>query len=66
MHPFTSLKAGIVVECSEEHVACRARQTMEEIVDALRSERQETLAFIAGLPHDVWDRIGVKATCLKE
>ena len=43
---------------NEEHVARRAGQTPEEILDVVRSERQETLTFIADLPHDVWDRIG--------
>lgn len=43
---------------NEEHVARRAGQTPEEILDALRSERQETVAFITDLPHDAWDRIG--------
>jgi uncharacterized damage-inducible protein DinB len=43
---------------NEEHVARRADQTLEDVLNALRSERQETLAFIADLPQDAWDRIG--------
>ncbi len=43
---------------NEEHVARRADQTPEDVLDALRSERQETLTFIADLPHDAWDRVG--------
>jgi len=43
---------------NEEHVARHANQTLEDILDALRSVRQETLVFIADLPHDAWDRIG--------
>ncbi len=43
---------------NEEHVARRAGQTLEDILDALRSERQETLAFIVDLPHDAWDMMG--------
>jgi len=50
---------GFDLDCwNEEHVARRADQTLEDIFDALRSERQETLAFIADLPQDTWDRIG--------
>jgi hypothetical protein len=43
---------------NEENVARRAGQTPDEILDALRSERQETVAFMADLPHDAWGRIG--------
>jgi len=43
---------------NEEHVARRAGQSTDEILDALRAERQETLAFISTLPGDAWVRQG--------
>jgi uncharacterized damage-inducible protein DinB len=43
---------------NEEHVARRAGQTPDEILEALQSERQQTLAFIHDLPLDAWDRQG--------
>jgi len=43
---------------NREHVARRAGQSLDQILDALRAERQETLAFIAALPSDAWDRVG--------
>ena len=41
-----------------EHVARRAGQSVDEILDDLDAERQETLAFIAALPADAWDKRG--------
>ena len=43
---------------NQEHVARRAGQSVDEILDALRSERQETLSFMASLPADAWDQVG--------
>ena len=43
---------------NEEHVARRATQSTDEIFDALRTERQATMAFIADLPHDAWNKVG--------
>lgn len=43
---------------NEEHVARRAGQAVDEILGALRAERQETLAFISTIPPDAWDRQG--------
>jgi hypothetical protein len=43
---------------NQEHVARRAGQSVDEVLDALRSERQETLAFIEALPRDAWERGG--------
>lgn len=43
---------------NEEHVARRAGQTIQEILDALRAERQETLAFIPTIPAGAWDKQG--------
>lgn len=41
-----------------EHVARRAGQSIQEILDALDAERQQTLAFIAAIPADAWDKRG--------
>jgi uncharacterized damage-inducible protein DinB len=43
---------------NHEHVARRAGQSIQEILDALHAERQQTLAFIAAIPADAWDRRG--------
>ena len=43
---------------NQEHVARRADQSVDEILGALRAERRETLALIAALPADAWDRRG--------
>jgi uncharacterized damage-inducible protein DinB len=43
---------------NQEHVARRAGQSIQEILDALDAERQQTLAFIAAIPADAWDRRG--------
>ena len=43
---------------NQEHVARHAGQSVDEILDALRAERHETLAFIAALRADAWDRQG--------
>ena len=43
---------------NQEHVARRAGQSIQEILDALHAERQETLAFIAAMPPAAWDRRG--------
>jgi uncharacterized damage-inducible protein DinB len=43
---------------NQEHVARRANQSVSDILDALRAERQETLALVVALPPDVWDRQG--------
>ena len=43
---------------NQEHVARRAGQSVDEILDALRAERQKTLAFIASIPRDAWDKKG--------
>jgi rubrerythrin len=43
---------------NQEHVARRAGQSIPEILDALHAERQQTLAFIAAIPADAWDRRG--------
>ncbi len=41
-----------------EHVARRAAQSADEILAALRAEREETLDFIATIPADAWDKQG--------
>ena len=41
-----------------EHVARHAGQSVDEILDDLDAERQETLAFIAAMPADAWDKRG--------
>jgi len=43
---------------NQEHVARRAGQSIQEILDALDVERQQTLAFIAAIPAAAWDRRG--------
>jgi hypothetical protein len=43
---------------NQEHVARRASQSVDEILAALRAERQETLAFILAIPADAWDKQG--------
>ncbi|GAB4526196.1 MAG: DinB family protein [Anaerolineae bacterium] len=43
---------------NQEHVARRAGQPIDELLDALQAGRQETLAFIAALPAEAWDRQG--------
>ena len=42
---------------NQEHVTRRA-ETTDEILDALRVERQKTLAFIATVPLDAWEQRG--------
>jgi len=41
-----------------EHVARHVGQSVDEILDDLDAERQETLAFVAALPTDAWDKRG--------
>ncbi len=43
---------------NQEHVARRADQSIDEILDALRVERQKTLAFISTIPPDAWEKRG--------
>ena len=43
---------------NEERVARRAAQSVEEILDDLRTQRQETLALIDAIPPDAWDNEG--------
>lgn len=43
---------------NEEHVARHAGQSVGEILDALRAEREETLILIVDIPPDAWDRRG--------
>jgi uncharacterized damage-inducible protein DinB len=43
---------------NEEHVARRAEQSTEDILSDLRAQRQETLAFIAIIPSDAWEKRG--------
>jgi hypothetical protein len=43
---------------NQEHVDRHADQSVEEILDSLRAEREETLAFIASIPHDAWEMEG--------
>jgi uncharacterized damage-inducible protein DinB len=41
-----------------EHVARHAGRSVDEILADLTAERQKTLAFIAALPDDAWDKRG--------
>jgi uncharacterized damage-inducible protein DinB len=43
---------------NEEHVARHAGQSVNEILDALRAEREETLILIVDIPPDAWDKRG--------
>ncbi len=43
---------------NEEHVARRAEQSTEDILSDLRAQRQETLALIAIIPTDAWEKRG--------
>ncbi len=43
---------------NEEHVERRAGQSPDQILTDLRAERHETLAFIAGIPPQAWDKKG--------
>jgi hypothetical protein len=43
---------------NEEHVARHAGQSVDEILDALRAEREETLILIVDIPPDAWDKRG--------
>jgi uncharacterized damage-inducible protein DinB len=43
---------------NEEHVARRIHQSVDEILADLRAARQETLAFIATLSPDAWNKQG--------
>jgi uncharacterized damage-inducible protein DinB len=43
---------------NQEHVARRADQSFDEILDALRVERQKTLTLISTLTPDDWEQRG--------
>ena len=43
---------------NQEHVTRRAEQSIDDILDALRVERQKTLAFISTIPPDSWEQRG--------
>jgi hypothetical protein len=43
---------------NQEHVARHAGQSIDEILDALRAEREETLILIVDISPDAWDRRG--------
>lgn len=43
---------------NEEHLTRRADQSLDDILDALRAERRQTLGSIAAIPDDAWDKQG--------
>jgi len=43
---------------NQEHVARRADQSVDQILEAMDAERRETLAFIQTIPAEAWDKQG--------
>ena len=43
---------------NEERVARRCEQTVGGLIEALGDEREQTLAVVAGIPDDAWEKRG--------
>ncbi len=56
--PIRRLEGFDLDRWNEERVARRADQSADELLEALEAERRETLALIAALPDDAWEKEG--------